>query len=100
MSTHESQPSPIGDANVERLIEKAYKPESPTPGLLPRVSGEMHAAAAKPQAAKVEPDEFRRLLPLFNVMVAAILLIALVAHFLSPSKRTPTHGEQAKGSPT
>ncbi len=101
MSKQEPQASSVGDANVERLIEKAYQPELPAPNLLPRVSGEMQAAAtAKPLAAKHEPDELRRLLPLFNTMVAAILLIALAAHFLSPVKRAPAHNDQAKLTPT
>jgi ferric-dicitrate binding protein FerR (iron transport regulator) len=100
MSSQDPQASSVGDANVERLIEKAYKPESPAADLLPKVSGEMQAAAhAKPTVTRVEPDEVRRLLPLFNTMVAAIVVVALAAHFLSPVKRSPAPSDQAKLTP-
>ena len=47
--------NPIADQNTERLLAGAYRPETPDPAFLARVTAAMHAAAAE----CVERNSFR-----------------------------------------
>jgi hypothetical protein len=90
MSTNEPT---IGDSNVESLIRKAYHPEEPAPGFLPRVTEQMCQAARLPRSspAAVQPAAHDRhgsyVLPIFTAMGLALAGVLLVCHALFPPHR-------------
>ena len=78
---HQSDPDrreDVADQNVERLISKAYRPESPSPDFAQRVTKRMLAEASGRAAATPR----RRQTALWSVArwaVAAVVLIAIGA---------------------
>ena len=85
MNPSEQEPddvNPIADQNTERLLAGAYRPETPDPAFLARVTAVMHAAAAEcVESARPAPASRSRL-PVkrwIGWVAAAGLLFALGA---------------------
>ena len=85
MNPSEQEPdavNPIADQNTERLLAGAYRPETPDPAFLARVTAVMHAAAAEcVESARPAPASRSRL-PVkrwIGWVAAAGLLLALGA---------------------
>jgi ferric-dicitrate binding protein FerR (iron transport regulator) len=87
----------VGDLNVERLVSRAYQPETPAPDLLPRVERHMiEAAHEHGAAAHVAPNDdrlslIRRRLSIVMGVAAALAGIAIISHALKmrPSSNPP-----------